>query len=289
VINGNARMVTVSTKLIDVMVQLNVKTNLTKVMTNVVSMDIASTMSNNVVVILRVNGPVLQVTVYQPMNSVVEKLLVLINPTKVTNHVVSKDIHSIMTKDVVARNLNGNVLMVIVSIKTVFVMVKLNAKMVLMKVTRNVASRNSSSTMTKNVAVRNLNGNVVQVTVCLRKVTVMVKLNAQTNLMKVTRTVASEVSTSTTTRSVAVIQRINSNVLMVTVSPQRMFVMVKSNVLTDLMKEMKSAASRNSSSTMTEDAVAKLTNSNAKKVGNVLKTKKPVMDLLLAQMSLIKT
>jgi hypothetical protein len=71
--------------------------------------------------------------------------------------------------------------------------------------------------MTKNAAAKNLNGNVVQVTVFQRKASVMELPNAQMDLMKVIRTVASKASTSMTIKSVAATQIMSSNALMETV------------------------------------------------------------------------
>jgi hypothetical protein len=86
-----------------------------------------------------------------------------------------------------------------------------------MKEMRNAASRSTNSIMTKNAAAKNLNGNVVQVTVFQRKASVMELPNAQMDLMKVIRTVASKASTSMTTKSVAATQIMSSNALMETV------------------------------------------------------------------------
>jgi len=65
--------------------------------------------------------------------------------------------------------------------------------------------------------------------------------------------------------------------------------MANSNVLMDLMKEKRNAASRNSLSMTTEDVAAKPTNSSAREVTLVLKTKKPVMAPQPAVTTLMKT
>jgi hypothetical protein len=113
--------------------------------------------------------------------------------------------------------LSGLALTVIVSNNPKNAMVKPNALTILMKVMRNAASRSTNSIMTKNAAAKNLNGNVVQVTVFQRKASVMELPNAQMDLMKVIRTVASKASTSMTTKSVAATQIMSSNALMETV------------------------------------------------------------------------
>jgi hypothetical protein len=101
---------------------------------------------------------------------------------------------------------------------TNFVMVPLNAKMDLMKVTKIVASKSSHSTTTKNVAAKNMNGNVTLEIVFLRPTSVMVLPNAKMSLMKETRSAASRTSNSTMSIDVDVIQRLNGLARMVIVS-----------------------------------------------------------------------
>jgi hypothetical protein len=68
-------------------------------------------------------------------------------------------IRCLEVKFVVARNMNGNVPMVIASTRMKCMMEKLNALMDLMKATSNVVSKNSLSTTLRNVVViQALNG-----------------------------------------------------------------------------------------------------------------------------------
>jgi hypothetical protein len=146
------------------------------------------------------------------------KLNVLINLMKEMTSAASEASSNTTLKSVAATQiLSGLALTVIVSNNPKNAMVKPNALTSLMKVMRNAASRSTNSIMTKNAAAKNLNGNVVQVTVFQRKASVMELPNAQMDLMKVIRTVASKASTSMTTKSVAATQRMSSNALMETV------------------------------------------------------------------------
>jgi hypothetical protein len=119
-----------------------------------------------------------------------------------------------MIKNVDVSTLNSLVAMANASNATNFVMVPLNAKMDLMKVTKIVVSKSSHSTTTKNVAANKVNSNARTVIVSKRSNTVMVLLNAQMDLMKVTNFVASEVSRTTSTNNVDAIQRQKLLVLM---------------------------------------------------------------------------
>jgi hypothetical protein len=146
------------------------------------------------------------------------KLNVLINLMKEMTSAASEASSNTTLKSVAATQiLSGLALTVIVSNNPKNAMVKPNALTSLMKEMRNAASRSTNSIMTKNAAAKNLNGNVVQVTVFQRKASVMELPNAQMDLMKVIRTVASKASTSMTIKSVAATQIMSSNALMETV------------------------------------------------------------------------
>jgi hypothetical protein len=105
------------------------------------------------------------------------------------------------------------------------VMVKPNAKMALMMVTINVASRNSHSTMTEDVVAAKISGSVRVVTVFPSKDSVTVLPNAEMALMKKRvrhrsppLNVALRISKLIPTRTVAAIQRLNHLVINITSS-----------------------------------------------------------------------
>lgn len=145
--------------------------------------------------------------------------------------------------------------MVIVSDLNNTVMVMLNVLMDPMKEINNAASTIFHSTTIKNVAVLNLNSNVLMVTVSVLLLTAMALLLALMDLMKVMISVASKTLASTTIKDVDA-SRLNGHVLMVTVSICLTTVMVKLNVLMDLMKVKRSAASRDTLATTARSVAA---------------------------------
>jgi hypothetical protein len=111
----------------------------------------------------------------------------------IMKNVVSKDSRNTTPDVAVVLRVNGNVLMVIVSLNLESVTVKLNVLINLMKVIRNVASRISHIILPESADVnQSLNGNALMANVLLKTDTVMVKLNAQMDLMKVRIIVASK-------------------------------------------------------------------------------------------------
>ena len=118
----------------------------------------------------------------------------------------------------VIQRANGPVPTVIASHKLNIAMENQTAKIDLMKLTKNVVSKDSRGLTPRNAVVKKDNGNVLMVNVSTRTVTVMVKPNVLTNLMKVTNNAASEVSISTTARNVAATQNQNGPARMVIAS-----------------------------------------------------------------------
>jgi BRCT domain type II-containing protein len=135
---------------------------------------------------------------------------------------------------------------------------KPNVVMDLMKVTRNVASRNTPSMTIRDVAAtQKPSGLVPTVTVSPMLDTVTVKLSAKIDLMKVKTSAASRNTLTTTSKFVAATQTLNSPVIMVNVSQKLADVMVKPNAKMDLMKVTKNVASTSSPSMMMLDVVVK--------------------------------
>jgi hypothetical protein len=192
-----------------------------------------------------------------------------------------------MTKNAVAKKINGNVVMVIVSSRVIFAMVNPNVKMDLMKVIKTAALENSHSTMIKNVVVKMTNGNVTMVTVLSRPNTVMVKLNVLINQMKVKTSAVSENSNNITLRSVVATLKLNGPVPMAIVSNNLKNVMEKLNALMDLTKVTKNAALRNSNSTMIKNVVVKKMNGNVE-LETVSMILTSAMVQPIAQMDLMK-
>lgn len=195
--------------------------------------------------------------------SVTEKHNVLINLTRETMLAVSRSSSSTTIKDVDVLTLKSPAAMVTVSLQRILVMVKPNAKMVLMKVIRNAASRTSKPTPARDAAAtQKPNGLVPMVTVSPTKATVMVKPNVEINLTRVTSNAASESIANMESKPVAVTQILNTPVTMVSVFQRRAFVTVKLSAPMVLMKVTNNAASESSPSMMTLDVVARRTNSN---------------------------
>jgi hypothetical protein len=239
-------MVTASLRLVSVTDNHNALINLTKEKPNAVSRSSHSTTIKDVDVLPNNSSAPMEIVSLRP-TTVMENHNALIFLMKVTRDVASTATSSMTTRDVdVIQRLNGLVLMENVSVTINNVMVKSNASMDLMKVTRAVASRNTLSMTTRNVAAtQKLNGAVLTETVFLSTVDVMVKPNAPMNLMKVTNNVASTDTHSTIMRYAVAIQRANGPVEMEIVSSRLLVVMVKPNVVINLMKVTRSAASEN--------------------------------------------
>jgi len=135
------------------------------------------------------------VNVLLRLRCVTEKLNALTSLMNQWKNAAIENIHSTTIRSVdVILILSGLVLTVLVLDNLICVTAKRNAEMALMKVTKTAASRNSHSTTTKDAVVLKVNGNVVMDTVSLSKACAMEELNAQTDLMKVTNTVASRSS-----------------------------------------------------------------------------------------------
>lgn len=136
-------------------------------------------------------------------------------------------------------------------------MVKPNALTSPMKTPNSVAIKDSPTMTTRSADVsKSLNSLVPLDTVFLKLASVMVKSNAPMDLMIVTNNVASEVSTSTTSRDVAATQKLSSlapteNALKIVNT-----VMVKLNAPMDLMIATNNAASEDTASITLRFAVA---------------------------------
>jgi hypothetical protein len=183
---------------------------------------------------------------------------------RVIRDAVSRSSHSTTIKDVDVLTLKLPVSMVIVSPQRMPVTAKPNVVMDLMKVTRNVASRNTPSMTIRDVAAtQKPSGLVPTVTVSPMLDTVTVKnFSAKIDLMKVNTIAASRNTLTTTSKFVAATQTLNSPVTMVNVSQKLADVMVKPNAKMDLMKVTNNVASTSSPSMMMLDVVVKRTNSN---------------------------
>jgi uncharacterized membrane protein len=178
---------------------------------------------------------------------------------KVTRAVASENSLSTTIRNVAARKINGNVTMVIVSLRRAYVMVNPNATMALMKVKKNAASKVSDTTTKKSVAATLiLNGPVPVVSASLSSTTVMASINVTINLMRSWRAAALESSRTTTPRSVAATLILNGPVLMVIVSPSKESVTVKLNAVTNQMITKKSAVSWATTSTTVKSVAATL-------------------------------
>jgi hypothetical protein len=274
--NGNARTVTASRKLPDAQEKLNVLMAQMKVTTPVASVDTASTTANNAVAIQRVNGPVLTVTASQLPICATAKPNVPINPMKVMPTAASRVTVSTTTKNVAARNPNGNALTETASRKLKDVTVKLNAPINLTSLIDNVASTNIHFTTSPDAAAPSLIGPVLTVTVSQWLSTVMDRSNAKMAQMSqwvrmVSPDAASRNIHSTTTRNV-VVKRTNGNVPTETASTKLKCVTVKLNAKMHLMR--------------TTNVVSMVTNSTTpKSVAATLRLNGPVKISLAFQMT----
>jgi hypothetical protein len=180
------------------------------------------------------------------------------DPMKVTNNVASRNSHNILPKSVAARKTNGNAPMVTVSPRLAVVMVKPNVLMDLTKVTKPVASKDTDSTTTRDVAATQApNGLVPTVNASPNPITVTVNFNARMALMSNSKNAASRASRNTVSENVAATQTPNGPVkLVLNVLKRPLTVMVKPNAETNLMK--KTAASEVSYSTTKRNVAATL-------------------------------
>lgn len=170
------------------------------------------------------------------MNNVVSKSLIftLLKPVDVTQ------ILSLLARTVNAFKM----------LKTV--MGKLNVVINLMKEMRSAASKDLTNILLKSVdVIQRMSGPIRMVIVSQFQNTVMERLNAPMNLMKVTITAVSKASKTTVNRPAAVIQTLNGHAKMETVSPNPNTVTVKHNVPMVLMKSKKLAAGVDTNSTTT--------------------------------------
>jgi hypothetical protein len=132
-------------------------------------------------------------------------------------------------------------------------MVSLNVPINLMKVT-SAASRNSHSITVPNAAARRTNGNVPMETASTLSKCVTEKPNVLINLMKVNPDAASRTIASTKVKDVVATHNPSGLVPTVTVSSRLNSVTEKPNVLINLMRPTKPAASRTTSSTTIRSA-----------------------------------
>jgi hypothetical protein len=178
------------------------------------------------------------VTASSKIKSVTENHNALTNQMKVTTSAASKSSGSTMINVAAAEKTNGNAPTLSTVSKTVnTVMVKSNVPMDLMRVILTAASKTSDSTTTKNAAAKNPNGNVPTVSASLRQTVVMVKPNVLMSLMKVTKTVASRTTNTTTLEDVVVIQKPSGSAQTVSASITLCTVTEHLNVPINPMKE----------------------------------------------------
>jgi len=142
---------TVSPMMDTVMVNPSAEINLMKEKTSAVSESTLTTTFKSVAATLILNTPVTMVNVFLRTVSVTVKPYAPMDPMKVTNNVASESSLSMMMPDVAAKRTNSNVPTRNALAKPTFVMVKLNAPMVLMNLITNVALESSLSMTTKNV------------------------------------------------------------------------------------------------------------------------------------------
>jgi len=150
--SGLVPTVTVSPMLDTVTVKLSAKIDLMKVKTSAASKNTLTTTCKFVAATQTLNSPVIMVNVSQKLADVMVKPNAKMDLMKVTNNVASTSSPSMMMLDVAVKRTNSNVPIRNASAKPIFVMVKLNAPMVLMNLTTTVASRTTNSTTTRNVA-----------------------------------------------------------------------------------------------------------------------------------------
>jgi hypothetical protein len=276
-VSTNVLTETVSPRLAYVMAKLNVPTSLTKEMLIAALRSSHSTTIKNVDVPIN-NSNVEMETVSLRPTSVMENHTAPISLMRVTRNVASTTTSSTTTRDVAAtQKLSGPVPTENASETSNSVTVRNNVWMILMKA-NNAASRNSHSTTTRDAAATHKpSGPVVTVTVLPNTVDVMVKPNVPMEPMKVTRTVALAVTRSMEMNNAVAIQRANGHALTVNASSRLLCVTVKPNAPINLMKEMPSAASRNTLSTTLNNAAATQPPSGPVPTDNALLNPKCVM------------
>lgn len=244
------------------------------------SVDVIQRLSSNAKIVVRASVLLLAVT---------ELVIVKIEVMTIMKNVVSKDSRNTIPNVADVLRVNGSVKMVIVLLNLESVTVKLNALINLMKVTRDVASRNSHSITPESAdVIQSLNGLAVMDSVLLKTDTVMAKLNAQMDLMKVKMIVASRASNSTTPKSVAVTLRLNGLAPTANVSVTITTVMVNINVQISLMKTWNNAASISSNNMITKSVAATQTVSGLVLMALVFLSKMFAMEKLNAEISLMK-
>jgi hypothetical protein len=203
------------------------------------------------------NGNVNLVTVSPLLTDVMAKLNAQMDLMKVMTHAASKNTPSTTIKDVDVRNPNGPVPTETASTSKNTVMVKPNVLMDLMKVTKPVASRSSHSMTKRNVAAtQNPNSPAPTVNASQKAISVTEKPNVPMDLMKVTNSVASRNTLSTTTNNV-VVSPTNGNATTENASTKPIDVMVKP--ITAVINQIcawTNAASKDSASSTLGDAVA---------------------------------
>jgi hypothetical protein len=153
----------------------------------------------------------------------------LTSPMKTPSSVAIKDSPTMTTRSAdVSKSLNSLVPLDTVFLTLASVMVKNNVLMDLMMVTRNVASKVTTSTTSRDVVATQKLSSPAPTENALKTVnTVMEKLNAPMDLMIAPNNAASEDTASTTLRFAVAIQRVSGDVLTVTASKKTIFVMVK--------------------------------------------------------------
>jgi hypothetical protein len=137
-------------------------------------------------------------------------------------------------------------------------MEKPNVPITLTKLTPNVASETINSTIRNTAAaIQNPNGHAPTVTVSHNLAIVTEKLLVKTNLMKLLKNAASRATNTSHPRNVDA-KRDNGNVPTETVFQNPLTVTEKLNAKTHLMSHKRTAASRNSHSTLLKSVAATL-------------------------------
>jgi hypothetical protein len=261
-----ATMVIVLTKTATVMVNHNAKMDQMKERKDAVSRASNNTTRKSVDATLRPNGPVPAVNASTKTKNVTVKLNALTALMSLKSAASEASNNTVRRLVDVTQNLNGLVLMVNVSQLPNTVTVMLPAKISLIPPMMNVVSKDLRNIPPRFVVVKMTNGNVLTPAALPNLEDVMVKPNVLMNLMRATKIVVSRNTHSTTLKSVAATLRLNGPVPMVIVSVNLRNVTEEPSALTDLTREMISAASESSPSTTTKNVAASKTNGNVKMV-----------------------
>jgi hypothetical protein len=235
ILNGLVPMVNASMENKDVMAKLNAKMDLMKVKRTVALKSLPFTMIKNVVA-NRANSNVPMVTASRRSNTVTVKLnaqMVLMKT--MISAALEASMPTVLKSVAATLRLRLLVLMVIALRTAKSVMAKLSAQTNLMRVTRLVALKSSSSTMMLDAAVLRTNSNVLTRCASAKKTFATVLLNAKMDLMKEKPSVASMSSSSTTPMSVAATLILSSHAPMAIVSLTADIAMVKPNAKISLM------------------------------------------------------